>query len=209
MPLHKRRAVFVKIDSGRGNGIFRVGIVREFTAALKNLTSTMYFHHCLQQQLDNFWVEIAANQHFGSSSDERHVIRRNVAVNIDHTSWQYRSNEIWKYNGESLCIWKAHESNVGIFQQRLNGRCIGRAGDPYSIHLAVNKCLGCGRSCKRQQRRGFRIYTALAKNVFGRKSSAASYWSYGNAFAFELRQPVKWLIRGIKEPKCVLIYGSQ
>src|SRR6476646_2388598 len=68
MPLHKRRAVFVKIDSGRCNGIFRVGAVREFTAALKNLTSTMYLHHCLQQQLDNFWVEIAANQRIGVGS---------------------------------------------------------------------------------------------------------------------------------------------
>src|SRR6516225_8148829 len=74
MPLPKRRAVFVKIDSGRCNGIFCVGAVGEFTAALKNLTSTVYFHHCLQQQLDNFWVEIAANQHLGGGSHERHGI---------------------------------------------------------------------------------------------------------------------------------------
>src|SRR5215472_10042874 len=117
MPLHKRRAVFVKIDSGRCNGIFRVGAVREFTAALKNLTSAMYFHHCLQQQLDNFWMKIATHQYFRSRSDEWHVIGWNVAVNIDHSSWQYQSNEIWKYNGESLCYWKAHEPNVGILQQ--------------------------------------------------------------------------------------------
>src|SRR5215469_3936465 len=209
MPLHKRRAVFVKIDGGRCNGIFCVDAVREFTAALKNPSSTMYFHHSLQQQLDNFWVEIAANQHFGGGSDERHVIRRNVAVNINHASWQYQSNEIWKYNGESLCIWKAHEPNVGIVQQRLDGRRIRRAEDPYSIHLVIIQRLDCGCSCKRQQRRGFRIYTALAKDVFGRKSSAASCWSYGNTFAFQLRQPVKWFIRGIKEPKWVVVYGSQ
>src|SRR5262249_22627699 len=208
MPLHKRRAVFVKIDSGRCNGIFRVGAVREFTAALKNLTSTMYLHNCLQQQLDNFWVEIAANQHFGGGSDERHVIGRDVAVNIDHTSWQCQSNEIWKYNGESLCIWKTHEPNVGIFQQRLDGRCIGRADDEYSIRLVIIQRLDCGCSCERQQRRGFRIYAALAKDVFGVKSSAASCWSYGNAFAFELRQSVKRLVRGIKDPKRLIPGGS-
>src|SRR3974377_2319503 len=94
MPLNKRRLVFVKIDSGRCNGIFCVGAVREFTAALKNLTSTMYFHHCLQQQLDNFWVEIAANQHFGSGSDERHVIGRDVAVNIGGNTSRTRSGNI-------------------------------------------------------------------------------------------------------------------
>src|SRR6516164_1867957 len=157
MPLHKRRTVFVKINSGRCNGIFCVGAVREFTAALKNLTSTMYFHHCLQQQLDNFWVYIAANQHFRRGSDEWHVIGRDVAVNIDHTLWQYQSNEIWKHNGESLCIWKAHESNVGIMQQRVDSRCIRRAEDPYSIHLAIIQCLDCSCCYKRQQRRGFRI----------------------------------------------------
>src|SRR6516162_6012641 len=117
MPLHKRRAVFVKIDSGGCNRIFCVGAVREFTAALKNLTSTMYFHHCLQQQLDNFWVKIAAHQHFASGSNERHVIGWDVAVNIDHTSWQYQSNEIWEYNGKSLRRWKAHEPNAGISKQ--------------------------------------------------------------------------------------------
>src|SRR6478752_6488174 len=208
MPLHKRRAVFVKIDSGGCNGIFRVGAVREFTAALKNLTSTMYLHHCLQQQLDNFWVEIAANQHFGGGSDERHIIGRDVAVDINHISWQFQSNETWKYNGESLCIWKAHEPNVGICQQGVDRRSIRRAEGPYSIHLAFIQCLDCGCCCKRQQRRGFEIYAALAKDLIGRKSSAASCGSYGDAFAFELRQSVKRLVRGIKEPKWLIVDGS-
>src|SRR5215472_5836759 len=208
MPLHKRRTVFVKIDSGRCNGIFCVDAVREFTAALKNPSSTMYFHHCLQQQLDNFWMEIAANQHFGSGSDERHVIRRNVAVNIDHTSWQYQSNEIWKYNGESLCIWKTHEPNVGIFQQRLDGRCIGRADGPYSIHLAIVQCLDRGCSCERQQRSGVRIYAALAKDVFSLSSGATSFPSDGNAFALELRHSVKRFVRVIKDPKWLNPDGS-
>src|SRR5262249_9437415 len=105
-------------------------------------------------------------------------------------------------------IWKAHEPNVGIFQQRLDGRCIGRTDDPYGIHLATIQCLDCGCSCERQQCSGFRIYTALAKDMFGRKTSAASYRSYVNAFAFELRQSVKRLVRGIKDPKWLTVDGA-
>ena len=115
MPLHKRRAVFVKIDSGGCNGIFRVGAVREFTAALKNLTSTMYLHHCLQQQLDNFWVEIAANQHFGGGSDERHIIGRDVAVDIDHISWQYPiERDLGNIMVKASAIWKLMSRTLGF-----------------------------------------------------------------------------------------------
>src|SRR5215475_10517547 len=74
MPLHKRRAVFVKIDSRRCNGIFYVRTVRKFAGALKDICSTMSFYHCLQQELDNFWMKIATYQHFYSGSDEWQVI---------------------------------------------------------------------------------------------------------------------------------------
>ena len=77
----------------------------------------MYLYHCLQQQLDNFWVKIAANQYFGGGSDEWHIIGRNVVVDIDHILWQFQPSEPGKYKGESLCIWKAHEPNVGISEQ--------------------------------------------------------------------------------------------
>src|SRR5271165_4583135 len=117
MPLHKRRAVFVKIDSCRGNGIFHIGAVWEFTGALEDICPTMYFYHCLQQELDNFWMKIATYQYLRSDPDELHVIGRNVPVNINHTLWQYHPSERGENTGESLRVWKAHNAKIGISEE--------------------------------------------------------------------------------------------
>ena len=74
----------------------------------------MSFYHCLQQELDDFRVKIAANQYLGGGPDECHIIRWNVLVNIDHTLWQYQPSELWEDTGESLRPWKAHKANIGI-----------------------------------------------------------------------------------------------
>src|SRR5215510_5203058 len=92
MSLHKRRTVFVKINGSRSNGIFGVGAIRKFTAALKDCPRAMCFDHRLQQELDNFRMQIAADQHFGGGSDEWHVSGRDVSVNINDTSRQYQRN---------------------------------------------------------------------------------------------------------------------
>src|SRR6516164_4195751 len=137
MPLHIGRTIFVKIDGGRGNGIFGVGTIREFATALKNCTSTVRFHHCLQHEWDDFWVQIAANQHLVGGSDKRHVMRRDMSLNIDHTLRQYQSNEFWEYDRESLRLWKAHDPSVGILQQGMDSRRIRWAKYRHRIHLAI------------------------------------------------------------------------
>src|SRR6516162_11805061 len=130
MPLHERRTVFVKIDGGRGNGIFGVGTIREFATALEDFTRAVCLYHCLQQELDNFWMQVAANQHLGGGSYEWHVGGRDVSVNINYTLRQYQPNELREYNCESLCVWKAHEPDAGISQQGTVGRCIRRTVGP-------------------------------------------------------------------------------
>src|SRR5260370_35468082 len=95
MPLHQGRTVFVKVGSSRGNGIFGVGTVREFTAALKNCTSTVRFHHCLQHEWDDFGGQFAANQHLAGDSYKRDVMRSAIPLRITHTLRQYRSNTVW------------------------------------------------------------------------------------------------------------------
>jgi len=114
--LHVRRTVLVKIDGGRGNRIFGVGTIREFATALENFTRAVCLYHRLQQELDNFRMEVAANQQLGGGSYEWHVSGWNVSVNINYTARQYQPNEFWKYNGEGLCRWKAHRADAGILQ---------------------------------------------------------------------------------------------
>ena len=77
----------------------------------------MCFHHCLQQQLDDLGMKIAAHQHLGSGPDKRHVLGRNDFVYIKHTFWQHQSNEVRVNSGERLRQRKAQELNVGIFQK--------------------------------------------------------------------------------------------
>ena len=137
MPLHIGRTVFIKIGSSRGNGIFGVGTVWEFTAALKNCTSTVRFHHGLQHEWDDFWVQIAANQHFACDSYKRHVMRRDIPLKIDHTLRQYQSNEFWEYDRESFRRWKVHDPSVGILQQGMDSRRIRWAKYPHCIRLAI------------------------------------------------------------------------
>src|SRR5262249_5563232 len=72
--------ILVKIDSSRSDGIFRVGAIREFTTALKECTRAMCLDHRLQQELDDFRMQIAANQYLGGSPYERDVILRDVTV---------------------------------------------------------------------------------------------------------------------------------
>src|SRR6476646_6869572 len=124
MPLHQGRTVFVKIGSSKGNGKFGVGTVRKFTAALKNFTSTVRFHHCLQHEWDDFRVQIAANQHLVGGSYKRQVMRRDIPLNIEHTLRQYQSNEFREYDRESLRRWKVHDPSVGILQQGMDSRRI-------------------------------------------------------------------------------------
>src|SRR5262245_38376711 len=131
MPLHKRRTILVKIDSSGGNRIFSVGTVWKFTAALKNCAPTIYFDHGLQQKLHNFWVEITADQYFGSGTYKRHVNGRNVIVNINYSARQLQPNEFWEYNGESLRRRKTHEPYVRICQQGVDGGRVRRAEYPH------------------------------------------------------------------------------
>ena len=186
MPLHKRWTVLVKIDSRRGNGIFYIGAVREFTGALKDICSTMSFYHRLQQELDNFWMKIATYQYLRRGSDEWYVIGWNVLVNIYDTLRQYQPSELGEETGEGLCRLKAQNANVRIVEERLDDWRIRRAANLYGIHLTIVHCLNCSRSCERQQRRAFRIHAGLAKDLFGCSSTAGSYWSHGNAFSYEL-----------------------
>src|SRR5258708_31051975 len=137
MPLHQGRTVFVIIGSSSGNGIFGVGTVWEFTAALKNCTSTVRFHHCLQHEWDDFRVQIAANQHLAGASYKRHVMRRDIPLKIDHTLRQYQSNEFWEYDRESLRRWKVHYPSVGILQQGMDRRRIRWSKYPHRIRLAI------------------------------------------------------------------------
>src|SRR5262245_63209904 len=113
MPLHKGRTVFVKIRSRRCNGIFYIGAVREFADALKDIRSTMYFYHCLQQELNNFRMKIATHQYLRGGSEELYVIGWDVSVNINHTLWQYQPGEVGENAGESLRHWQSHNANVG------------------------------------------------------------------------------------------------
>src|SRR6516225_6979544 len=117
MPLHKRWAVFEKINSRRRNGIFYIRAVGEFSGALKDICSTMSFYHCLQQELDNFWIKIATYQYLYSGSDEWNVIGWNVLVNINDTLRQYQPSELGEETGEGLCRLKAHKAHVGIFEE--------------------------------------------------------------------------------------------
>src|SRR5215467_4043427 len=102
MPLHVGGAVFVKIDGSRGDGIFGVGAVREFTTALKKSSGPVCVHHCLQHEWDDFRVQIAANQHLAGESYKRHVVRRDIPLKIDRTLRQYQSNEFWEHDRENL-----------------------------------------------------------------------------------------------------------
>src|SRR6516165_12645647 len=208
MPLHKRWAVFVKIDGGRRNGIFYIRAIRKFAGALKDICSTMSLYHCLQQKLDNFRIKIATYQYLRRGSDEWYVIGWNVLVNINDTLRQYQPSELGEKTGEGLCRLKAQNANVRIVEERLDGWRIRRATNPYSIHLTIVHCLNCSRSYERQQRRAFRIHAGLAKDLFGLSSSGASDWPDGNAFSFELRQPLNRFVRGIKEPKWVVVNSS-
>src|SRR5262249_1934075 len=167
MPLHKRWTVFVKIDGRRRNGIFYIRAVREFAGALKDICSTMNFYHCLQQELDNFWMKIATYQYLRGVADELHVIGRNVQVNINHTLWQSHGSEVGENTGKSLRVWKTHDAKIGVSEERMDGRRIRRAKDPDSIYLTIVHCLNCSRSYERQQRSGFRIHAAPAKDFVG------------------------------------------
>jgi hypothetical protein len=50
----------------------------------------MNLFHGLQQKLNNFRMQVAANQNFGRSADKLHICGRDIVVDIDHT---LRQNE--------------------------------------------------------------------------------------------------------------------
>src|SRR5215831_521366 len=77
----------------------------------------MYFHHCLQQELDNFWMNVATYQYLRGRSNELHVIGWNVSRNINHTLWQYQLSELGKNTGKSLRHRQTHNANVRISKQ--------------------------------------------------------------------------------------------
>ena len=64
-----------------------------------DICSAMSLYHCLQQKLDNFWMKIAAYQHFRSVSNQWHVIGWNVPVKIDNPLRQYQPSELWEHAG--------------------------------------------------------------------------------------------------------------
>ena len=77
----------------------------------------MYFYHCLQQELDNLRMKIAAYQYLCGGSEKLHVIGWDVLVDIDHTLWQHQPREVGENTGESLRHRQTHNANVGIFEQ--------------------------------------------------------------------------------------------
>ena len=59
----------------------------------------MSFYHCLQQELDNFWMKIATYQYLRSGADEWHVIGWNVPVKINNPLRQYQPSEFGENAG--------------------------------------------------------------------------------------------------------------
>src|SRR5215510_15531609 len=100
----------------------------------------MYFHHRLQQELDNFWMKVATYQYLRGRSNELHVIGWDVSGNINHTLWQYQPSELRVDTGKSLRHRQTHYANVRISEQCFDGRRIRRPDDPYGIHLPIVQC---------------------------------------------------------------------
>jgi len=91
----------------------------------------------LQQKLNNFRMQVAANQHFGRSADKLQVCGRDIVVDINHTLRQNETIEVGKDTRKSFGICEAHWPHVGIPQEGLDGGRLSYTNDPDSIHLAV------------------------------------------------------------------------
>src|SRR6516164_5195096 len=52
------------------------------------------------------------------------------------------------------------------------------------------------------------IHAVLAKDLLGGGATATSFGPYGNALSFKLRQPIKRLVRGVKDPIWIVVYSS-
>src|SRR5262249_39129473 len=126
----------------------------------------MRLYHCLQEKLDNLWMKIVTHQHLCCGSNEHHVIGRSDAVKIDHTLWQYEPNKIRENAGESVRHGEAHESNLGIPQQRADSRCIRQSSDRVAVHFGFIEGRDRRSSSERKQRGRRGIDAAPTKKSF-------------------------------------------
>ena len=120
MPLHERRTVFVEIDSGRRDRIFGIGAVRIFTAAMKNVRPAMNLFHRLQQELNDFRMQVVANQNFGRGADQLHIYGRDILIDIDDTLRQNEAIEVRKIRVKASAIGKLISRTLGFAQKRLD-----------------------------------------------------------------------------------------
>src|SRR5580692_4002700 len=114
MPLQERWAILVKIARARGDGIFRVATIGEFTDVLKNLLSGMDLFHGLQQQIDDLGVKIAADQHFGVGADQLYVVRWDRRIDTDRALRQLEAGDIHKRTGKRVRQRKVHQTDLRI-----------------------------------------------------------------------------------------------
>ena len=138
--------------------------------------------------------------------NEGNIIRWNVVRDTKYALWQYQPGEIREDAGERLRPGKTHEPHAGHSQHGLDDRGIRRTGYPHRIDLAVLQRADRGGPRVGQKRRRCGRDAVGAENSVGDHSNAAACRPDGDAFAFELRQALKRLVRPVKNPKRSSVY---
>src|SRR5215471_8326268 len=94
MPLHERWSVLIEFRRACRHRIFRIRALGKFAGVLEYSSLGMFFHHGLQEQIDNFRMEIAANQQLIRSSNQRYVAWWKIPFDAEHALWQRHSDEV-------------------------------------------------------------------------------------------------------------------
>src|SRR5690242_932696 len=102
MPLQKGRPILVKIHRGRGHWKVRVGWRRKLAGALEYAGRSVYLLHGLKKKVDDFRMEVAADQHARGRRDKRDVMSRNVLCDINDAFRKVQSHEAGNDTGERL-----------------------------------------------------------------------------------------------------------
>ena len=142
--LQQRRAACVEALGLRRERPLAVRCAREVALALEPAGVAVHLLRRLDEQLDQRRVRAAARQQRGGRRDQAHIVRRQVARQVDHAARQHHRAEEGEAARVGLALREVDQPDAGRLQQHLHHQRFGRRGEHQRVELAVEKATIAG-----------------------------------------------------------------
>ena len=172
----------------------------EITRFVKPAAATVNFFRRFGQHTDKSRMQIAANHELGHGCNQRYILRRQIARQINNAGAQRHRAQIGETPTERGGLRKAQQTDPRLAQQRLYQSGIFTAHQDHRIDAAFEQGVCSLKAGNIQMRLRFHIDAIGCKHIQRQVARAAAARTNGNFLPRQFAGLLQRLGRAIKHP---------